>query len=347
MAYTTINKSTDYFNTKLYSGTGSSQSITGVGHQPDFVWIKCRSGTYATEEHNLFDRVRGTTKFVRSSSASAELTDTNSLSAFNSDGFTVVSRDSINGSSSAYASWNWKANGQGSQNTDGSINTTYTSANTTAGFSIVKWTSTDTAGSTIGHGLGAVPKMIITKKITSGNPGNWTVYHNSIGNTKSLALNTTGVEDAATSYWNNTSPTASVFSTGTYFDAGDYIAYCFAEKQGYSKFGQYIGNGSSSGDGTFVFTGMKPAFIMIKATSGSENWQMYDNKRLGYNVDNNMLRANLSNAEQTDNDIDILSNGFKLRRNSGAFNSSGSTYIYMAFAEAPLVGSNNVPCTAR
>ena len=184
--------------------------------------------------------------------------------------------------------------------------------------------------------------MIIVKNTQA--TGNWFVYHASLGNTKRLYLNATDASTTST-IWNNTTPTSSVFTMkgGDFATGESLVFYAFAPKTGYSKFGSYTGNGNA--DGTFVYTGFKPAFVMIKATSGTENWQMYDNKRLGYNVDNNMLRANLSNAEQTDDDIDILSNGFKLRRNSGAFNTSGSTYIYMAFAEEPLVGDN--PATAR
>ena len=345
MAYTNIKKSSDYFNTKLYTGNGSTQSITGVGFQPDWTWIKYRnSGTYG---HDLYDAVRGATKTLNTNNTNSEYTSADRLTAFASDGFNLDSNASVNENSGTYVSWNWNANGAGVANTDGTISSTV-SANTTSGFSIVKWTSTDTAGSTIGHGVGSVPKMIITKKITSGNPGNWTVYHNSIGNTKSIALNTTGAEDAATSYWNDTSPTSSVFSTGTYFDAGDYIAYCFAEKQGFSKFGSYIGNGNA--DGPFVYTGFKPAFVITKVSSGStvQGWLVRDNKRDPFNVSDTMVPANSSSADVNNASsygVDLLSNGFKIRGTDGGVNQNGGTLIYMAFAEQPLVGDN--PATAR
>ena len=344
MAYTTINKSGDYFNTKLYTGNGGTQTITGVGFQSDFTWFKSRS---ATNSHSLLDIVRGLGYALSSNLTGAQIPV--ATQTFNSDGY-VLANDggapSVNPNGVTTVAWNWKANGTGSANTDGTINSTV-SANTTAGFSIVKWTSTDTAGSTMGHGLGAIPKMIITKKLASGSPDYWTTYNSTIGNTKSIFLNDTGaMSGASTSYWNDTSPTSSVFSTGTYFNAGDYIAYCFAEKQGYSKFGSYTGNGNA--DGTFVYTGFKPAFVIIKNTSTSgTNWVMFDNKRIGYNESNYYLRPNGNNAESTNIPLDILSNGFKIRTTAGDVNTSGNTYIYMAFAEAPLVGSNNVPCTAR
>ena len=346
MAYTTINKSTDYFNPVAYAGNGASDRAVTSGFATDFVWIKNRN---TTDDHVIFDKVRGGTKYIYTNATQAESTYSGLDLTFENTGVDVGSYTTINNNGSNLISYHLKANGQGSSNTAGSINTTYTSANTTSGFSIVKWTSTDTAGSTIGHGLGAVPKMIITKKLTGGNPNYWTTYHNSIGNTKSIFLNDAGAASgASTSYWNDTSPTSSVFSTGTYLDAGDYIAYCFAEKQGFSKFGSYTGNGNANG--TFVYTGFKPAFVMIKQTTNTDsasNWFIMDNKRNEFNVVDKLLYASNSNAEGTSGYIDINSNGFKLRKTSTGVNASGSTYIYMAFAEAPLVGTNNVPCTAR
>ena len=232
----------------------------------------------------------------------------------------------------------------GSSNFSGSVQTTV-SANTTAGFSIVSYTGTG-ANATVGHGLGAVPKLVITKNRSNAN--GWGVYHASVGNTKSTPLDDNLAAQTNSAYWNNTTPTSSVFSVSTGNDvnkSGDnMIAYCFAEKTGYSKFGKYVGN--SNADGVFVYTGFKPSLILIKVFDGTNNWHIYDNKREGYNVDNDMLRPNLSDAEQTDDDLDILSNGFKLRRNSTAFNGSSNTYLYYAVGQS-LVGSNNVPCTAR
>ena len=253
----------------------------------------------------------------------------------------------MNGSSKTYASWNWKANGTGSSNSDGSLSSTV-SVNQTAGFSIVTYTGSSSA-STVGHGLNAVPKMIITKTRASGYE--WAVYHNAMGNEKHLLLDTNGAMGDG-EYWNDTTPTSSVFSLGgqkinVNYSGQTYVAYCFAEKTGYSKFGSYVGNGNA--DGTFVYTGFKPAFIISKNTSTTMHWSMNDTKRDPFNVGSKRLWPSQSNAEVTNSGyyIDYLSNGFKIRSNSSSWNGSGNTMIYMAFASAPLVGSNNVPCTAR
>ena len=347
MAYTTINKSTDYFNTVLYTGNGGTNAITGVGFQPDLVWIKDRD---ATGYHFWTDAIRGVTKTLFSNTNGAEGTEVTGLTAFGTDGFTVGNHSNINTSGRNIVSWNWKANGQGSSNTDGSINTTYTSVNTTAGFSISTYTGNGTAGATIGHGLGVVPKMIIVKNKTHAG-GNWVVYHESLGNTKAVYLDLTDASGTAGA-WNNTSPTSSVFTVN---DANalngsggrEYVAYCFAEKKGYSKFGSYTGNGND--DGTFVYTGFKPAFVMVKATSATSDWNIMDDKRaVSFNPNTKELYANSSGAEATGGETirDYLSNGFKLRGTSGGTNGNGVSYIYMAFGQS-LVGSNNVPCTAR
>ena len=344
MAYTTINKSTDYFNTKLYTGNSGTQAITGVGFQPDFIWNKQRNGT---NSHYLFNAITGTGKFLKSNSTDAEGTNTDTVTSFDSDGFTLGSAAGNNGSGNTMASWNWKAGtGQGSSNTDGSINTTYTSVNTTAGFSISTYTGTG-SNATVGHGLGSVPKMIIVKRTSATDV--WRVYHGSIGATKHLVLNTTAGDASGSNVWNDTAPTSSVFSISTdsavNASGATYVAYCFAEKTGYSKFGSYVGNGNA--DGTFVYTGFKPAFVIVKCTSTTgNNWVMIDNKRLGYNVDNNRIYADLSDAEDTTDVVDLVSNGFKHRFTGGTSNGSGISYIYMAFGQS-LVGSNNVPCTAR
>jgi hypothetical protein len=341
MAYTTIDDPGLYFNTKLYTGTGSSLANTGVGFQPDLVWIKGRSGA---TEHVLTDSVRGVTKELSSNDTGAEETVAQGLTAFGSDGFTVGTDGSYNTSSATYASWNFKAGGTASSNTDGSI-TSSVSANTTSGFSIVSYTGAGGA-STVGHGLGVAPKMIIVKNRSSAQ--HWQVYHISTGNTKSSQLSGTGASDTASTYWNDTSPTSTVFSVGTGTptngSGNSIIAYCFAEKQGYSKFGSYTGNGNA--DGTFVYTGFKPAFIIVKSATEARNWRLWDNKRSTYNLTDKILYPDLSNAEATgDSEIDMLSNGFKLRKTSD--NTSGETYIYMAFAENPFVTSTGVPATAR
>ena len=345
MAYTTINKSSLHMNNKLYTGTGSATSITGVGFQPDWVWIKKRNGATS---HTVTDSVRGVNKQLFTNETAAEESYTSVLTAFDSDGFSLSTAGLINASSDTYASWNWKANGAGSANTDGSINSTV-SANTTSGFSIVSYTGTS-SNATVGHGLGSTPKMIIVKN-RNGTQG-WGVYHASLGNTKYLQLNDSAGEGTASTFWNNTTPTNQLFSIGTsgwVNDSGsNYIAYCFAEKTGYSKFGSYTGNGNA--DGTFVYTGFKPAFVLTKySTSTSGWWQILDNKRDVYNPTSHALFANVNDSEYnlSNYHTDYLSNGFKLRNTQAGGNTSGGSYIYMAFAEAPLVGSNNVPCTAR
>ena len=339
MAYTTINKSGDYFNTSLWSGNGSAQTISGVGFQPDWLWTKCRSDSYS---NILIDSVRGITKQLKSEGNAAETTNAQGVTAFNADGYVLGTQADFAVNGNTFVGWGWKAGGSGSANTAGSINSTV-SVNATSGFSIVKWTGTG-ANATIGHGLGAVPKMIICKSMNSGE---WGTYHVSNGATKYIYLNTTAGALSATAVWNDTAPTSSVFSVGTSGasnESGEMIAYCFAEKTGYSKFGSYVGNGNA--DGTFVYTGFKPSFVIIKK-DGTGNWQLFDNKRVGYNQDNHVLRPNLSNAECTSCvEIDILSNGFKLRNTDGDGNTGSGDYIYMAIGQS-IVGSNNVPATAR
>ena len=348
MAYSTISKPTDYFNTKLYTGTGSSNAITGIGFQPDFVWIKKRNGT---TQHALFDALRGTGKYLESSSTAPDQTDNNSLSAFGTDGFTVISKNSVNTNGDTYVSWNWKgANSSGTSNSDGSITSTV-SANTTAGFSIVKYTGTG-SNATVGHGLGASPKMIIFKDTTNNNT-NWAIYHKSIGNDYRLTLNdNTARQGTNANYYQSTDPTSSVFYVGSNTRANASgavtIAYCFAEKTGYSKFGSYTGNGNA--DGAFVYTGFKPAWVLVKKTSEAREWMIWDNKRDSFNVSKAVLHPDNTAAEDSSTSyemIDILSNGFKLRQSDTDTNQSGGTYIFMAFAENPFVNSNGVPTNAR
>ena len=354
MAYTTINKSTDYFNTKLYTGNGSyGHAITGIGFQPDLVWIKSRSGTHSAGVHELYDVVRGTDKMISTNLTNAEATGVNRLHSFDSDGFTVDDHNQINGSSTNYVAWNWLAGSTASSNTDGSITSTV-SANTTAGFSIVKWTGTTNA--TIGHGLGQKPAMVISK--STDNTAPWLVWHKGLtgGSEEDRYI----VLDASTQatytdYWGTGGLTSSVFGVNANNlnnNLGTMIGYCFAEKTGYSKFGSYIGNGSA--DGPFIYTGFKPAFTIIKNVSGAYDWLAQDSTRQAdANFDGNPInilnQVNASNAESnaSTRSVDYLSNGFKIRQTSAAWNTSGNTFIYMAFAEAPLVGSNNVPCTAR
>ena len=344
MAYSSITKPSLHFNTKTYSGTtNSSDALTGIGFQPDLVWLKSRSNA---AWHIWTDSVRGVDSQIYSNSNSVAGSLTNYLESFDSDGFTINNNTDINGSGKTFVGWSWKGgNSAGSSNTDGDITSTV-SVNTTAGFSICKWSGSGSAG-TIGHGLGAVPKMIIAKRIIGG-VRNFPIYHSALGNDKKMYLNDSQAESSSTN-WNSTTPTNQVFSIGSADDingsGSTYIAYCFAEKKGYSKFGSYTGNGNA--DGTFIYTGFKPAFFLAKETTTS-NWFIKDNKRLtSFNPSNGHLYPNLNNVEEDYADFDFLSNGIKIRHNGTDVNESGVTYIYMAFAEAPLVGSNNVPCTAR
>ena len=339
-----INKPKDYFNTVLYSGTGSSNSVTGVGFQPDWTWIKSRNNT---RNHNVYDSVRGTTKVIYADLTNAESTQASGLTSFNSDGFTVVSDLGVNGASDNYASWNWLAGGTASSNTDGSI-TSSVSANTTSGFSIGTYTGNSTSGATVGHGLSDTPDWIIVK--TTSAADNWQVYHQALGNTSRLELNNTDAVASSTALWNNTSPTSSVFSLGNgsvvNSSSRDYVFYAFAEKKGFSKFGKYRGNSSS--DGVFVYLGFKPAMVMVKSNA-TEAWEILDNKRSNsFNAVDGVLFPNLSNAEETTNDIcDFLSNGIKFRHSDGRHNSSAHDTYFMAFAESALVGTNNIPAVAR
>jgi hypothetical protein len=351
MAYTTIDNPELYFQTKIYTGNGSSRSITFDGDedmQPDWSWFKARSQSY---NHALFDSVRGATKLIRSNQNTAEETHSTTLTAFNSNGFSLGGGDAFtNVNTETYVSWHWKASGSTASNSNGSITSTV-SANTTAGFSILTFTGTGSSA-TVGHGLGAVPKAILFKK-TSGAQG-WGVYHAGVGNTGALRLDGTDATDTTSNYFNNTSPTSSVFTVNTNNSVnnsgGTMLAYCFAEKKGYSKFGSFEGNNDSNG--TFVYTGFKPAWVMIKRTDSSTSttdWFIFDNKRNTRNPNDDYLEANDSATETTSgrNVIDFLSNGFKCRQAYDDFNASGSSQIYMAFAESPFVNSNGVPTNAR
>ena len=343
MAYTDIDKPTDYFNTNLYTGNNTETSHT-VGFQPDWTWLKVRN---ADGSHYLFDSVRGVTKYIQANSTAAEGTDSNLIKSFDANGYTIGTSNAVNTTGETMVGWNWKAGGSASSNTDGSI-TSSVSANQDAGFSIVSYTGNATANATVGHGLGVAPSMMIVKK--RNGAFNWGIYHKSLTAHKLLAF-TTGAPDDDASYWNDVEPTSSVFNLGsgalTNGSGSTMIAYCFAEKQGYSKFGSYTGNGNA--DGTFVYTGFKPAFVMVKQTNTARYWAMFDNKRDGLNPTNRPLFPNASDQESDSVNYyhDILSNGFKWRTNSNIMNVSGGTYIYMAFAENPFTTSTGVPATAR
>src|SRR5210317_226438 len=340
-----INKPTDYFNTLLHTGDGTDgRAITGVGFQPDWCWFKARNTAY---ENQVYDVVRGATKRLVTNDTTAEGTQANGLQSFDSDGFTVGNANGTNVNAVTYASWNWLASNTTASNTDGSITSTV-SANTTSGFSIVSYTGTG-ANATVGHGLGAVPRMIIVKN--RDGVDSWVVQHGSLGAGKALNLDSTGAVQTYDPYWNGTEPTTSVFSIGTdgrtNGSSEDFIGYCFAEKKGFSKFGSYTGNGST--DGPFVYTGFKPAWFMVKKSSAAgDSWVIIDNTRFPYNYVDKFIYADEADAESGSAErLDILSNGIKLRATHPFINTSGATYIYMAFAESPLVGTNNIPATAR
>ena len=356
MSYTNINKSTDYFNTLLYTGNKTANTtISGVGFQSDFTWIKSRT---TAENHHAFDAVRGGGNRIYPNITNAQSYISTTLTSWTSDGFVTGTDDGTNASGQNFASWNWKANGAGSSNSSGTATYCTVSANTTAGFSIVKWRSASGA-ITVPHGLGVAPKVIIMKEIEDS--GNWIV--GGFG----LDWNGYFILSANSAFYNSgdassgsgrmfkaggTEPTSTLLHTNgsAYMSStsNNVIGYFFAEKQGYSKFGSYVGNGNA--DGPFIYTGFKPAFVMAKyaASGGTGSWHMYDNKRKGYNTENDYVQANTASTENSDTDqVDFLSNGFKWRANGSETNTSGGTITYMAFAEAPLVGSNNVPCTAR
>ena len=348
MAYTTIKKPSDYFNTVTYTGDGTSpRSITGVGFQPDFLWIKDRSTAY---QHRLMDAVRGSTKVLYSSDSIAETSEEYyTVSSFDSDGWTgrngtgtnqTITGGNDNGDN--FVAWNWLgANGTAS-NTDGSITSTV-SANTTSGFSISTFTTPASGTFTVGHGLGVAPKWIIYRPVTVSG---WQIGHDSIGWTKAVFFDTQSQQTSTA--FGNTNPTTSVW-TGNVANVGanaSSVAYCFAEVKGFSKFGSYVGNGNA--DGTFVYTGFKPAFVIVKRTNAAEDWFMFDNKRSasgGSNVLGERLKPNTSDSGYTTAYLDFLSNGFKWRVGGTGQNGLGDSYIYMAFAEEPLVGDN--PATAR
>jgi len=350
MPYTNIDDPSAYFQTaSVWTGGSSTLAITNDGNsdlQPDWVWIKC---TNASQPHALVDSSRGTSKYLESASDAGEVTDTGRLQSFDTDGFTLAGNSGpVNTAGGTYVGWQWKANGgTTSSNTDGTITSTV-QANTDAGFSIVQYTGTGTAA-TIGHGLGVAPAMYIVKNRDQVGT-NWTVFHKDLtSNAYSLYLNDNSAQSNAVGYWNGTSPTSTVFSIkNTSGDVNtnteDYVVYCFANKQGYSKFGSYVGNGNVNG--TFVYTGFKPAWVMTKEVNAAGSWVIYDNKRDTFNPETKYLVAEANGAESTFTQYDFVSNGFKFRT-SGSENSSGNKHIYMAFAENPFTTSTGIPTTAR
>tara|TARA_Y100000592_G_scaffold97422_1_gene168119 strand:- start:62 stop:1735 length:1674 start_codon:yes stop_codon:yes gene_type:complete len=333
----------DHFNTVTFSGTGSSPlSVTGVGFQPDWIWMKRRDS--ATNGHNIhYDSTRGGTNALRSSAKSAESQFGDMVVTFASDGFSFTGTDGLNSSSSySNVAWNWKANGgTTSSNTDGSLTSTV-QANTTAGFSIVTWTETTANAQTIGHGLGTTPAMIITK-LRDDSALDWYTFHQTLTKSNRISFNSTSTRTAS-GFWNGTLDNDVFYvGYGDSYDNKSAVAYCFAEIEGFSKFGGYTGNDAT--DGTFVYTGFSPAFVVLRYVSGSaggtKNWLVYDNKRSPLNPNDEVIYANQYDAESADSsfDIDLLSNGFKLRNAEGPVNNAAE-YLYMAFAEQPFKYAN-------
>jgi len=347
-----IDKPSDYFETKLYTGTQQARNITGLDFAPNWVWIKKRTGASGTSNHYLFDSVRGASKTLFSNATNAEDTNTNSLTAFNSDGFSLGNDTDVNVNNGTFVSWNWKAGASFTNDASGTGIGSIDSAgsfNNDSGFSIVSYTGTGSNG-TIKHGLNTAPKVVILKSRSDAQ--NWMVGMNinsSINFTDALALNQNYALEDYAGYWNDTAPTSSVVSLGSHNNTNGssktYIAYCFAEKKGYSKFGSYVGNGNANG--TFTYLGFKPAWVMTKISSATGQWGIADIKR-GVAPSGKFLFAD-SNAATNNapNNFDFLSNGFKPRADYAAMNTSGATYIYMAFAENPFTTSTGVPATAR
>ena len=352
MAYTNIDDPSAYFQAFTYTGTGTTNSITLDGNsdlQPDLYWYKTRSNS---NYHYLADSSRGTTKYIYPNDTLAEGTVSSLyVQSFDTNGVTLGAGDSgTNTNGTTFANWAWKANGgTTSSNTDGGVTSTV-QVNQDAGFSIVTWTG-DGANETIGHGLGTTPQVIITKDRDSAN--NWNMYHHKTNDSAPynypVQLNLTVAAGLATGSFGTSSSdiNSNTFYLKYWYNySGNMIAYCFAEKQGYSKFGSYVGNGSN--DGTFIYTGFKPAFVIMKRTDTTGNWVMFDDKRDPSNVVYHRLFPNLTNAENTSRDyIDLLSNGIKYRGYWPDHNASNGTYIYMAFAENPFTTSTGIPTTAR
>ena len=332
----TVSNGANYMAATLYTGNGTSQSlvntVNGISFQPDLVWTKCRS---TGNNHGQIDSVRGISRWLGSSTTLAEdYTAGSYVTAFNNNGFSVGFGGVSNENGQTYVGWQWKANGSTVSNTVGSITSTV-SANTAAGFSILTYTGTG-ATATIGHGLGAVPSMMIMKKRSAA--GSWKMYHTSLGNTKIVEVNDTGAAQISSTYWNNTSPTSTLITVGSNADinaSGEtYVSYCWTAISGYSAFGSYVGNGVV--DGPFIYCGFRPRWVMLKRTDAANHWIMYDTSRDAYNVGERWLRANTADTEATGIYWDGVSNGFKIRSTDIATNGSGGTYIYAAFAETPF-----------
>jgi len=343
MAYSVIDKHSSFMNPLKYTGDASTQAVTGVGFQPDIVWIKNMS---TTSDWSGYDSVRGTTKALMQDNNGEEQTYATGLTAFGADGFTVGAQAIVNGSGNSIASMNWKAGTTSGIAGSPSITPTSYSFNSTSGVSVIAYTGTGSAG-TLPHGLGVAPELIIQKNLADAE--NWQVYHKSMGATKYMTLNTTNAESAQTSRWNDTAPTSTLFTIGSDSSVNgsgeNCIAYCFAPVKGFSKFNYFKGNGETNGP--MIYTGFKPAFLVIKRMNAGADygWGVYDNKRAGYN-DNNRTLYFTTSAEDGGGYVNFFSNGFKMISSSAWQNSSNNLFLYWAFGQ-PIVGSNGVTATAR
>jgi|14_taG_2_1085336.scaffolds.fasta_scaffold35927_2 hypothetical protein len=356
MAYTNIDDPSAHFQTALWAGNSSTQTITNDGNsdlQPDWVWNKSRTTTNVhLSQDSTIGATGGVYRYLQPDNTAAEAvqTDGDGITSLNSDGFSLGygNSNSWNATGKNYVAWQWKANG-GTTSTDTTSSITSTvQVNSDAGFSIVTYTGDGTTAGGFGHGLGVAPKVVFVKRRNTA--ADWAVYHKDIGAANFLKLSTNDAQ--ASGVWQGIDPSSTrvtVYQGGFVNGNGDdYVAYCFAEKQGYSKFGSYKGNGNTNG--AFIYTGFKPAWVMVKQSNTARNWQIFDNKRDGYNIDYMpRLKADTNDAETASSgaSMDFVSNGFKLRTSQTGANQNGGTYIYMAFAENPFTTSTGVPCTAR
>ena len=338
-ACTTVDDGTSFFNPLTYTGTGSSLALTGVGFQPDLTWIKNRD---AADFHGLTDAVRGATEYLQTNDSGATTINAESLKSFDSDGFTVGTMAEVNTNTEDYVSWNWKL-GTTSGLSGGTLTPDAYSYNATAGQGVYEYTG---GGSvvTIAHGLGAVPKFMLGKR-SEDNAQEWRVYHVYNGPTKFMVFDQSDAVGTNTLNWNDTAPDSTVFTLGTSLTESGKVMmnYVFTDVQGYSKFGSYEGNANANGP--YIYTGFRPAYLLVKDTSTTSNWFIWDDKRLGYNVKNNQLAADTTAVEASSDMIDILSNGFKPRVSIDP-NGTGM-WIYAAFAQSPFVNSNGIPNNAR
>ena len=358
MAYTTIDDPTIYMNNILWTGNSGTQSITGLGFKPNWVWAKVRADNNVTGEtdHMIADSVRGTTKFVHANNTDIEETNANTFTSFDSDGFSLGNKAELNSNSNTYVAWCWQVNDTTVTNSTGNISATV-SVNDTAGISIISYTGNGSNAQTIGHSLSATPKVYMIRARTYSSGGGWQMFHGDFGAGGRFQLNTNEGFDTSSTTFGNTAPTSSVISVGANSSTDSstnkvgesFIGYVFRPVKGFSKFGTYKSNNSTNG--TFIYLGFKPSFFLLKFNTNGENWRIFDNKRSssGFNPTDKSLSPNTNGVdENTGQSVDFLSNGVKLRTTSGEINpSAGSTFIFWAFAESPFVNSNGVPTNAR